>query len=142
MERMQSQDRGPGAGQPITIVMYHAVSDVPGPYTVSPSAFRRQVEAIASSFRVIGLRSVPRELEARWSSERRVVLTFDDAFVDFAESAFPILEELGLRSTVFVPTGHVGGHNAWDEGLSGWRRRPVLDAAGLRGLHATGLVRQ
>jgi peptidoglycan/xylan/chitin deacetylase (PgdA/CDA1 family) len=38
-----------------------------------------------------------------------VVLTFDDAFVNFAEIVWPILEGRGLPSTVFVPVEFLDG---------------------------------
>lgn len=34
-----------------------------------------------------------------------VLLTFDDGYEDFNTDAFPIISSLGLRATVFVPTG-------------------------------------
>ncbi len=43
------------------------------------------------------------------------MLTFDDAYADLAEAAFPVLERAGFRATVFVPTAHLGGSNAWEE---------------------------
>jgi peptidoglycan/xylan/chitin deacetylase (PgdA/CDA1 family) len=36
---------------------------------------------------------------------RRVVLTFDDGFRDFYTTAFPILERVGFRATVFLTSG-------------------------------------
>lgn len=124
----------------VTIVMYHSVSDTPGPYSIQPGAFRHQVEAIAQTFRVVPLGSLLGEATESGSAKRRVALTFDDAFADFGDTAFPILEELGLPSTVFVPTGFIGGYNAWDRDTPDWIRRPVMDANALRSLYETGLV--
>lgn len=40
---------------------------------------------------------------------RSVLITFDDAYADLVEYAFPVLEKLFFPSTVFVPTSLIGG---------------------------------
>jgi peptidoglycan/xylan/chitin deacetylase (PgdA/CDA1 family) len=42
-----------------------------------------------------------------------VLITFDDAFLDFREIAHPILKSHGFSSVVFVPTGKLGGSEDW-----------------------------
>ena len=49
--------------------------------------------------------------------KRSVLITFDDAYVDFAEHAWPILQSLLLPATLFVPTAYASDpHRAfwWD----------------------------
>jgi peptidoglycan/xylan/chitin deacetylase (PgdA/CDA1 family) len=48
---------------------------------------------------------------------KSILLTFDDGYDDFYLNAFPILRELGLQSTVFVPTGLMDnpGYLSWKE---------------------------
>jgi peptidoglycan/xylan/chitin deacetylase (PgdA/CDA1 family) len=46
---------------------------------------------------------------------RAVLLTFDDAYCDFAEHAWPILKRFGLSATLFVPTAYPD-----QPGLSFW----------------------
>jgi len=124
--------------RPITIVMYHSVAAEVDRYTVSPGTFARQLRAIAERYEVIRLGDLDAVLAAP-NGGRRVALTFDDALLDFHRHAFPVLEQLRLPSTVFVPTGHVGGHNAWDADVGG-TRKDVMDVRHLRELAATGLV--
>ena len=89
----------------IVVLCYHAVSPTwPAPLAVSPDAFERQMRWLvdngwgASTFRdTIGE-----------SPERTVAITFDDAFDSVARIAYPILSSLGLKATVFAPTGYVG----------------------------------
>lgn len=49
--------------------------------------------------------------------KKSVLLTFDDGYQDFYTDAFPILKNLGLKSTVFIPTGLVNNPDylTWDE---------------------------
>ena len=42
------------------------------------------------------------------------VLTFDDAYENVYENAFPLLKELGFSATVFVLTNYIGKDNTWD----------------------------
>jgi len=42
------------------------------------------------------------------------MFTFDDAYADCATYAFPVLEQYGFPSAVFVISGHVGGSTSWD----------------------------
>lgn len=48
---------------------------------------------------------------------KSVLITFDDGYGDFNTDAFPILQNLGFKSTVFVSTGLVGnpGYLSWDQ---------------------------
>lgn len=42
-----------------------------------------------------------------------VMLTFDDGYADLYDNAFPLLEQFGLKATVFIVTGAVGGMSHW-----------------------------
>lgn len=46
-----------------------------------------------------------------------VLLTFDDGYGDFYTDAFPILQSLGFRATMFTPTGLINnpGYLNWDQ---------------------------
>jgi len=127
------------AGAPITIATYHAVSSEQDPYTVRPDTFRHHLEVIADRYSVARLRDLPTMLSGPPPARRVVILTFDDAYADFREHALPALQALGLPATVFVPTGHIGGWNAWDA-MAGLPRRRIMSAEALREAHATGFV--
>jgi peptidoglycan/xylan/chitin deacetylase (PgdA/CDA1 family) len=69
---------------------------------------------------------------------RRVMLTFDDGYEDFAEHAHPLLRQYELEATVFLVSDRVGGTNAWDAGygetlpLMGWDTIRALDGDGVQ----------
>lgn len=42
-----------------------------------------------------------------------IALTFDDAFSSFVRNAWPILRDLRIPVTVFVPTSYLGRQSAW-----------------------------
>lgn len=46
-----------------------------------------------------------------------ILLTFDDGYQDFYTDAYPVLQNMGFRATMFLPTGLVGNPDylTWDE---------------------------
>ncbi|MEZ4904763.1 MAG: polysaccharide deacetylase family protein [Spirosomataceae bacterium] len=45
---------------------------------------------------------------------KSVLITFDDAYVNNIEFAYPILKKHGAHATIFVPTAFVGKGSHWD----------------------------
>lgn len=119
------------------ILTYHSVDESGSPISIAPAAFRRHVAWLAAHGpRVVSVD----ELLRLPAGAAGVALTFDDAFVNFADVAWPLLREHGMPATVYVPTGHVGGTNAWgrrsDPGiptlpLLGWDRLARLVEEGV-----------
>jgi len=91
------------------ILGYHMVAgEYDSDFDVLPETFRAQMEYIAQTFRVRSLDSaVTDELPTKPPQLPTIVLTFDDAYRDFFEIAYPILKELNLPATLYVPVGFV-----------------------------------
>jgi peptidoglycan/xylan/chitin deacetylase (PgdA/CDA1 family) len=68
---------------------------------------------------------------------RPVMITSDDAYRDFADNAWPILQAQSLSATLFVIAGKVGGVADWDADAG--PPAPLLDWAGLRALAGQGV---
>lgn len=101
-------------GQPaqdIVILMYHRVSgDVPVEIDLRYEAFQRQMNWLAEQGRVFSLDEALAMLEGRLNlpNERPgFVITFDDAYHDFYTHAFPLLRDLNLPATLYVPSGFI-----------------------------------
>ena len=102
----------------IPILMYHSISDDldqrRGAYfrtVTSPARFRRQMSALrARGVRALTLAQATRRMAEPAPADLApaVVVTFDDGYLDFRTTAFPIMQELGIAATVFVSTGFVG----------------------------------
>jgi peptidoglycan/xylan/chitin deacetylase (PgdA/CDA1 family) len=84
---------------------YHAVSESwPSELAIRPTRLREQVEALLAE----GYE--PRtfsDAAAANDGTKLLAVTFDDAFDSVFELALPILRELGVPATVFVPTDFV-----------------------------------
>lgn len=76
---------------------------------VSTETFRKHCEILADEFEVMSLESAAEALQDGTVGERPIaVITFDDGYRDNYDEAFPVLREMGLPATVFVPTGWIG----------------------------------
>lgn len=99
----------------LRILTYHRVDEAdahPNLYprvTVSPSAFDAQMRYLAKKYYVI---SMPELLflsrHGGAVPPNAVMVTFDDAYCDFAGQAWPILKRYNLPVTLFVPTAFPG----------------------------------
>lgn len=124
-------------GRSLPVLLYHHVGP-PRPATlpwntVSHERFRRQLAWLGRH----GYRSVHIEQAVAWATgagtlpARSVLITFDDGYADLAETAFALLAEAQQTATVFLVSGRLGEHNAWDDEIAAGGHR-LLDAASVR----------
>lgn len=110
--RLLERIEGGRAGR-LRVLTYHRVTEAdarpspsPGLVSASPAAFAAQMEFLATAYRVVSVEDVLDALRGdRALPARALLLSFDDAYRDFAECAWPILKRCGLPVTLFVPTG-------------------------------------
>ncbi len=93
----------------VVVLMYHRVTgDMRLELDMSFKVFKAQMIHLATLGAVISLEDAVSKLQRGERFERtQYVITFDDAFEDFFTSAFPLLEELKLPVTLYVPTGFI-----------------------------------
>ncbi len=101
------------------VLMYHSVSPSltadPFGLRVHPDRLRQQLRTLLA----LGLRPVP--MAELWAAVRAgeaaglAGLTFDDGYADFVEHAMPVLADLGVRASLYVVAGSLGGTNDWDD---------------------------
>jgi peptidoglycan/xylan/chitin deacetylase (PgdA/CDA1 family) len=121
IKSVASMAKGVGFSQPapgsVNIIAYHrVVADIAKAereaiygLVVSSATFRRHCEALKKAFDVVSLETASHFLDGERKSARPLaVITFDDGYRDFYEEAFPILNDLALPATVFLPTGFIG----------------------------------
>lgn len=101
------------------ILIYHQVGAGLGrQMEVTPSDFEWQLQWLSENCDVVDLDTAA----SRWhesDTDRLVVLTFDDGYMDTYTTAWPLLREFGFPFTLYLSTEHIGG-----AGLSG-RDQPL-----------------
>jgi peptidoglycan/xylan/chitin deacetylase (PgdA/CDA1 family)/GT2 family glycosyltransferase len=131
-------------GRTLPVLCYHHVGPlrdgVPAYLTVPPANFERQIRWLARH----GYTAVTCADWLRWRREGRdlpakpVLITFDDAYQETADFAFPILRRYGFTAVMYVVTGCIGGTNTWDE-ARGIASLPMMSAAEIRRWDAEGI---
>ena len=107
----------------LTVLTYHRVDEpdrhperYPGLVSATPRDFEAQLDLVAARCSVLSLAELIEVREGRADlPPRAVLLTFDDAYTDFADVAWPLLRRAGLPATLFVPTAYpdVPGRAFW-----------------------------
>jgi peptidoglycan/xylan/chitin deacetylase (PgdA/CDA1 family) len=127
------------------ILMYHwfRPRDVPSAsrspqLEMTPEMFQRQVDLLRrAGYETVSLGQALGLDGAASLPLRPLVMTFDDGTSDFWEHAKPVLDAHDYTATLFVVTGHVGGHSTWDRDL-GEPDRPLMCWDQIRELHGAG----
>ncbi len=101
----------PGEPGGLLILAYHLVGAQADCAVDLPSVtFRRQLQELKVHRRAVLLDDAMKALASGSPiREGMVAVTFDDAYGNFYEVAWPILLELGVPATLFVPVGFLEG---------------------------------
>ena len=120
MRLVKGQDHHAGK---VTILCYHRIvaninqaeqETLPGMVT-SAETFRRQMKLVRDHYEAVSLAEAVAVLRGERNDRGSVLaLTFDDGYRDFYEQAWPILRELNLPATVFIPTAYIGSGKMLD----------------------------
>ena len=124
-------DRAAGRRLPLPVLMYHSVGGAMPPrlrdLSVPAHRLEEQLQAlVGAGYALVGLTEA---LDRHAHGDRVAALTFDDGYTDFLEVAVPVLARQGARSTLYVPTRHLGGHATW---LADGGHLAILDADAVR----------
>jgi peptidoglycan/xylan/chitin deacetylase (PgdA/CDA1 family) len=137
----------------VPVLMYHRVAhngpESLSPYRVTPEVFEQQLAYLQRhGYSNLTIDKYYDSWFKRGSQPmpgKPIVLTFDDAYLDFYESAWPLLRKYGFSATIFVPVDFVGGHADWDREfgepakIMNWDQIIELHAQGVRvGSHSCG----
>jgi peptidoglycan/xylan/chitin deacetylase (PgdA/CDA1 family) len=133
---------GPRAAE-VPILMYHRIADDGAEQTARWRLPPAQLEAQLAWLRDAGYHGTSlAELTASVVARKPlpgkpVILSFDDAYVDFATAAWPLLTRYGFGATLFAVSHRVGRFNEWDAQMG--ERVDLLDWHALRSLRADGV---
>ncbi len=140
----------------LRVLTYHRVADPqstpwlnPALVSALPAVFEQQMAHLAKRYAVLSLQEVlDATLRGTELPRRAVLITFDDAYRDFGEIAWPILRQHRLPATLFVPTGYPGDlrRSFWWDRLYralAWQPGDTIAVPGIENLPlSTPLLRQ
>lgn len=131
----------------VQILMYHRVGNFPGRvkkhgalYCHLPR-FQAQMEMFKQlGYNIITLNHAVAGLKQESELPKKsMVLTFDDAYVDFLEHAAPVLLKFGYPATVYAVSSRVGGHSEW-VAKDQLEPAPLMTAGQLREIERLGFT--
>lgn len=94
----------------VAVLTYHDVSANPqGPFTITPDRLEADLRwFLSNDWRPLTMEEFREWMEGRRKLDRdSFLLTFDDGYAGLYEYAMPVLQRLGIPSTVFVITSHL-----------------------------------
>lgn len=119
------------------VLTYHSISEAAGPTSIPPAVFASQMQTLADfGRRGVRLREFIDWHEGKTDSSDGVLITFDDAFEDFARVAAPILQRHAFSALMFVPTLRLGRPEGWVAANN--PPRQLMDWATVRSLAKEG----
>jgi peptidoglycan/xylan/chitin deacetylase (PgdA/CDA1 family) len=132
---------------PLSILMYHQVGRFAAMRThranyCDAGRFARQMAFLdAAGFRVLDIDSALACLRGEQSMPARaVVLTFDDAYVNFIEHALPVLRRHGFPAVVYAISAWLGRRMNWARPEPGRPQPQLMTAAQLLEIRAAGIT--
>lgn len=107
----------------VLVLEYHQVTEHTDEdayrYNVPPEDFRQQLSYLQSQgYTTISMLDFMRAKKGKQElPEKPLILTFDDGYEDNYTTLLPILEEYGMKATVYVVTNNIGqpGYLTWNE---------------------------
>lgn len=100
----------------LRVLTYHRVAE-PDTYpfldsnliSATPLAFERQMAYLAANYQILSVADLLEVSQSRRPlPPKALMVTFDDAYCDFADHAWPVLKRLKIPVILFVPTAFPG----------------------------------
>lgn len=100
----------------VPVLMYHEIGNQDNQWSVSVGEFEKQMQYLQENgYKTISLTELNQGIEEnRFTDEKLVVITFDDARRGVYTDGFPVLRKFGFTATIFVVPTWVDGENPGD----------------------------
>jgi len=97
--------------QQALILMFHRFGDESrgDPQGLPIRRFERYMKYLTDRYRVVSLRDLIRELRRGGPASNTAAVTVDDGYDDVVSLAVPVMHAYGIRASIFVVSGFVGG---------------------------------
>lgn len=105
----------PKSREATAILTYHGVDAKQVKGCLTLQKFISHLDYFGKECSIVKLSELVRILQVGQRDKKTyVTITFDDAYENFYQYAYPELVKRNLPATLFVPTEFVGNHNSWD----------------------------
>ena len=123
----------------LPILTYHSFDDSGSVISTSPATFEIQMKYLAQSgYQSLSLSEANLYIrEKKPIPEKAFVMTFDDGYQNNYTQAFPTLQEVGFKATIFLISDYCGKSWSGDESLLD--ARPMLSWSEVKELHRYGI---
>ncbi len=123
----------------VPVLMYHSVSDGQNDVTISPENFNKHMTTIRDNgFTPVSISDLIDFVDnGKELPEKVVCITFDDGYSDNFLNAFPILQDYGFKSTIFIIGSSVGKDTYKDTGFG---INAHFDFGEAKAMYESGLV--
>jgi peptidoglycan/xylan/chitin deacetylase (PgdA/CDA1 family) len=110
----------------LRILVYHRIGSLgednglmdPSLLSATPDQFEQQMKFLREHYRLLSILDLLQAIEAKESlPPKSVMVTFDDGYLNFFETAWPILQRFEVPTLVFLATGFLFPENQifwWD----------------------------
>lgn len=108
-----------GRSNVLAVLTYHRIGEPPkgkpaSPLAVTPSLFEEHLDNLTRRYVPISMDELLDVRHGRARLPRHALLiTFDDAYVDFETTAWPILRDRAVPAVLFVPTAYPDRPERW-----------------------------
>ena len=106
----------------IPILMYHSISDEFDKLSVHKKAFSKQMNLMKKlGYETINLSELNSSI-----NKKHFIITFDDGYIDVFKNAFPILQKLNYKATIFVVSELISNINKWDQKKENYKKKELM----------------
>lgn len=95
------------------VLMYHSIGEDKGPLVVTPGNFEKQLEYLKNKY------------------SKKFLVTFDDGYLDFSTTAWPILQKYNIPAVLFVHTNRSSENLGNNLPLLSWPQIKELKNSGV-----------
>jgi peptidoglycan/xylan/chitin deacetylase (PgdA/CDA1 family) len=96
------------------ILVYHGVAEHIQKNCISIEQFREHLNYLEKEHVIVKLSELVERIQTGQIDRNYVVLTFDDAYLNVYEHAYPELAKRKLPAIIFIPANYIGLYNVWD----------------------------
>jgi peptidoglycan/xylan/chitin deacetylase (PgdA/CDA1 family) len=123
----------------LPILTYHSLDDSGSVISTSPAIFEMQMKYLSQSgYESLSLSEAAVYIrEKKPIPEKAFVLTFDDGYQNNYTQAFPIMQEVGFKGTIFLISAYC--EKCWSGDESSLEPRPMLSWSEVKELHRYGI---